>query len=86
MNEMFRHARYVVGENPVTGFSFGLLAVLVTLAVFGPQLAPHDPFASNASYALGPPSREHWCATDLLGRDLFSRLLVAARLDRGNAA
>jgi peptide/nickel transport system permease protein len=86
MSELLRHARYVIGENPVTGFAFALLIVLVLLAVFGPVIAPHDPLASNASYALSPPNRQYWCGTDQLGRDIFSRIIVAARLDLGIAA
>jgi peptide/nickel transport system permease protein len=86
MSELVRHARYVIGENPVTAFAFGLLVVLVLLAVFGPSLAPHNPFASDSTYPLGPPNFRYWCGTDQLGRDIFSRLIVAARLDLGIAA
>jgi peptide/nickel transport system permease protein len=86
MTDILRHARYVVSENPVTGFAFALLAGLLTLAVFGPAIAPHDPLASNASYALGPPNSQYWFGTDQLGRDIFSRIIVAARLDLGIAA
>lgn len=86
MTEALRHARYVVTENRVTGFAFGLFAVLLLLAAFGPMLAPHDPLASNAAYALSPPSWRHWLGTDQLGRDILSRIIVATRLDLGIAA
>jgi len=86
MSDLLRHARYVIGENPVTGFAFALLVVLMLLAVFGPIIAPHDPLASNASYALSPPNHLYWCGTDQLGRDIFSRIIVAALLDLGIAA
>jgi peptide/nickel transport system permease protein len=76
-----RHARYVIGENPVTGFAFGLLCLLVIAAVFGPALVPFDPLASNTTSALAPPSARHWFGTDQLGRDIFSRVIVATRLD-----
>ncbi|MFX7540949.1 ABC transporter permease, partial [Acinetobacter baumannii] len=46
-----------------------------------PSLAPYDPFASDAARALQPPSLRHWFGTDALGRDMFSRVLVATRLD-----
>jgi peptide/nickel transport system permease protein len=42
---------------------------------------PYDPIASNVSEALLPPSHTHLAGTDQLGRDTFSRLLVATRLD-----
>ncbi|MGL4441688.1 MAG: ABC transporter permease, partial [Bosea sp. (in: a-proteobacteria)] len=41
----------------------------------------YDPIASNVANALKPPSAQHWAGTDQLGRDVFSRLVVAARLD-----
>jgi peptide/nickel transport system permease protein len=37
--------------------------------------------ATNASNALQPPSWDHWFGTDNVGRDVFSRVIVATRLD-----
>jgi peptide/nickel transport system permease protein len=76
-----RHARYVVSENPVTGLAFGLFVLIVLLALFGPFIVPYDPLASNTASALKPPSAAHWFGTDQLGRDVFSRVVVATRLD-----
>ena len=81
-----RHARFVVTENPVTGFALGLFILFIVAALFGPSLAPHDPLVSNTAQALQPPSGTYWFGTDQLGRDIFSRALVAARLDIGIAA
>ena len=77
----FKHARYVIGENPVTGFAFGLFVVIVVAAVLGPHIVPYDPLASNTAMSLKPPSRAHWFGTDQLGRDVFSRVVSATRLD-----
>jgi len=79
------HIRHVLSENPVTLVATGLFLVFVLLAVFGPVLVPYDPLASNATSALQPPSGRHWFGTDALGRDIFSRTLVATRLDLGIA-
>ena len=76
-----RHARYVMGENRVTGFAFGLFVLIVIAAAFGPYLVPFDPLASDTVAALKPPSARHWFGTDQLGRDVFSRVIVATRLD-----
>lgn len=78
---LLRHARYVVGENPVTGFAFVLFVLIVLAASFGPHLVPYDPLASDTAQALKPPSAHHWFGTDQLGRDVFSRVVVATRLD-----
>jgi peptide/nickel transport system permease protein len=77
----FTHARYVIGENPVTAFAFGLFLLIVLAALLGPWIVPYDPLASNTSRALQAPSTQHWFGTDQLGRDLFSRVIVATRLD-----
>ena len=78
---MLRHARYILGENVVTGFAFGLFLLIVLAALVGPYLVPYDPLASNTAVALKGPSAAHWFGTDQLGRDVFSRVIVATRLD-----
>jgi len=78
---ILRHARHVVSENPVTGFAFALFLLIATCALLGPHVAPYDPLASDAAGILQPPSLKHWCGTDQLGRDIFSRVIVATRLD-----
>ena len=79
------HIRYVLGENPVTGFAFALFLLIVLAALFGPALVPYDPLASDTVAALKAPSAKHWFGTDQLGRDIFSRVVVATRLDFGIA-
>ena len=85
MSETWRHARHVLAENPVTLIAAALFLAFVATALFGPLLAPYDPLASNVAAALQPPSATHWFGTDALGRDIFSRTLVATRLDLGIA-
>ncbi|WP_398495662.1 ABC transporter permease [Variovorax sp.] len=63
-----------------------LLALLLLAAIAGPALAPFDPLATDVPARLQPPSALHWFGTDALGRDLFSRVLVATRLDLSMAA
>src|SRR3954453_14014775 len=78
---LLRHGRYVIAENRVTGFAFGLFMLIVLAAVLGPYIVPHDPLASDTVAALKPPSAKHWFGTDQIGRDVFSRVVVATRLD-----
>lgn len=78
---MLSHTRYILGENRVTAFAFGLLVLIVFAALFGPYIVPYDPLASDTAQALKPPSAAHWFGTDQLGRDIFSRVIVATRLD-----
>ncbi len=75
------HVRYVLVSNPVTLFAFSLLLLILTAALIGPYIVPYDPLATLPGQQLKPPSWQHWFGTDQLGRDIFSRVVVAARLD-----
>jgi peptide/nickel transport system permease protein len=64
-----------------------LIVVSVLLvAIFAPQLAPHDLFAQDLNLRLVPPewmdggSSLHPLGTDQLGRDYLSRLMYGARI------
>ncbi|MGQ9367544.1 ABC transporter permease [Azospirillum sp. ST 5-10] len=73
--------RFVLRRNFVTAVAGVLLLVLAAVALVGPYLVPHEPLATNLRAVLAPPSAIHWFGTDHLGRDIFSRVVVAARLD-----
>ena len=62
-----------------------LLAALVSIAVFGPMLAPFDPTAIDIPNRLAGPGADHWLGTDALGRDILSRLLHGAAWSLGLA-
>ena len=80
-NSIFSHIRHVGSENPVTGLAFVLFAIIAVCALIGPYLVPYDPMASDTSASLQAPTLKHWFGTDQLGRDIFSRVIVATRLD-----
>ena len=85
MSDTLRHVRHVLDENPVTKVAAILFTAFVLLALVGPWIVPYDPLASDSGAALQPPSAAHWFGTDALGRDIFSRTIVATRLDMGIA-
>lgn len=62
-----------------------LLTVMLMGALFGPWLAPADPYQNDLQHELQPPSLDHLLGTDENGRDLLSRLLVGAGLSLGIA-
>jgi len=78
---MWRHFRHVVVQNPVTLVAFSLFLLIVATALVGPFLVPYDPLVTNSAAALQPPSAAHWFGTDHVGRDVFSRVVVATSLD-----
>lgn len=57
-----------------------VLAVLVIAAIAAPLLAPHDPEAVEVSQVLAPPSVGHPFGSDVLGRDVLSRVLFGLRV------
>jgi peptide/nickel transport system permease protein len=64
---------------PSVVFAIFVLVVVTVCAVAGAQLAPHDPAAQDLTATLQTPSSDHLLGTDDLGRDVLSRIMVAAR-------
>ncbi len=58
----------------------GIIVVLVLVALCAPLLAPWSPVVQNLAERLQPPSVDHWCGTDEMGRDICSRLIYGSRL------
>lgn len=56
----------------------GCVALMVAIAALGAAWTPFDPFAIELSQRLAPPSVAHWLGTDEFGRDVLSRMMVAA--------
>lgn len=57
-----------------------VLFLLAAVALCAPWLAPHDPLRINLPDALLPPSAIYPLGTDLLGRDVLSRLIYGTRI------
>ena len=64
-------------KNPIAMISLG---VLVLVALLGPLLCGQDFAAMEPTLKNLPPSAQHWFGTDMLGRDLFARVCVGARI------
>lgn len=61
-----------------------LVAVVVAMSTFlGIQITPYDPIQQNVGPALAAPSLVHLMGTDINGRDLLSRIVVATPNDVG---
>ena len=67
-----RHPTVVVG-----GF---LLSLLFLMAIFAPWLGTIDPTTLSPIHRTRVPSEKFWFGTDLLGRDVYSRVVYGARV------
>jgi ABC-type dipeptide/oligopeptide/nickel transport system ATPase component/ABC-type dipeptide/oligopeptide/nickel transport system permease subunit len=67
-------------RNPMGVISILILAVVVTLALFAPVLAPFDENYANIAKTLAPRDDVNILGTDGAGRDVWSRLLYGAQL------
>ncbi|MGZ5390518.1 MAG: ABC transporter permease [Mycobacterium sp.] len=65
--------------NPVTAVSGAILVVIAIVALTANWIAPFGVNDVNVPDALQDPSGSHWFGTDELGRDVFSRVLVATQ-------
>lgn len=58
-----------------------LVSIMVIFALFPQYIATHDPNELNFQIILNGPSTEHYFGTDNYGRDIFSRVIYATRID-----
>lgn len=57
-----------------------VLILLIVVALVGNVIAPYPMEAPDYQNVLIPPTAAHWAGTDEFGRDIFSRILVGAKI------
>lgn len=67
-------------DNRMAMFAALILALLMALAALTPWIAPYSYAAQNLILGAAPPSAEHWFGTDILGRDLLTRIMYGGRV------
>lgn len=72
MTFIVRHPTIVAGGS--------LVAIMVFIAIFAPWLGTVDPTALAPAKRLRVPSDTYWFGTDMLGRDIYSRVLSGTRV------
>jgi peptide/nickel transport system permease protein len=77
-------SRAKVSSSQGFGIAFWLpavwIGVLLFSAVFADILPLHDPAASDFANLKARPSLEYWFGTDVVARDIFSRVIYGARI------
>ncbi len=67
-------------RHPTIPFGATVLVAMVAIAIFAPLLGTIDPTATSLARRLREPSAQFLFGTDMLGRDLYSRVLYGARI------
>lgn len=79
---MIRALRILV-SNPLSLIGLLLVLLVIVAAVFAPWLAPfpdHNGAIVDFAFANKGPGARNWMGTDLVGRDIFSRILFAYQI------
>src|SRR5689334_25342272 len=81
---LWKEASYRLLRNPAAIAGGLLVLIFVVAAIFAPVIAPYGPLDQNLSLlkagGIPPgPSAHHLFGVDLLGRDVFTRILYGAR-------
>jgi ABC-type dipeptide/oligopeptide/nickel transport system permease subunit len=81
INKLINTKTFIIVKNYKTFFiGSGIIFCLVICVIFAEYLAPYDPLYQDLANALKPPGPQHLLGTDILGRDLFSRIIHGSRV------
>jgi ABC-type dipeptide/oligopeptide/nickel transport system permease subunit len=68
-----------LARDRVAALAASVLVIIVLGAIFAPWIAPYDPYFTDLTKVMQPPSEQHWFGTDNTGRDILSRVLYGTR-------
>ncbi len=77
---VWRRFRESLRRHPTAIVGGVVLLLMILIAIFAPWLGSIDPQAVAPIRRLKPPSAEFWFGSDMLGRDVYSRVLYGARV------
>jgi peptide/nickel transport system permease protein len=80
MSPTWRRFRDAFRRHPTAIIGAVILIVMVGIAVLAPWLGTIDPQAVSPARRLRPPSGNFWLGTDMLGRDVYSRVVFGSRV------
>ena len=68
-----------LARNKAAMLGLFISGIIMIAALFGPYIKPYDDLEINLFNIAQNPNGDHWLGTDLLGRDVLSRMLMGAR-------
>ena len=79
-SSLWSDAIYRLTRNKAAMFGAFILVILILCAALAPYIAPYSYSFQDLNLGASPPSADHILGTDVLGRDLLSRILYGARI------
>ena len=79
-SSLWTDAFYRLTRNRAAMFGGFILILLIICAAAAPVIAPYSYYYQDLNLGASPPSSDHFLGTDVLGRDLLSRILYGARI------
>lgn len=79
-SSLYKDALKRLRKNKLAMLGLGIVIVLILIAIFASFIAPYNPIERVKEESSLSPSRIHLFGTDLLGRDIFSRVIYGSRI------
>lgn len=76
LKELFKYYK----KSKIAVIGLIILVILILTAIFADFIAPYPYSAQDLSMRFLSPSREHLMGTDNFGRDIFSRIIIGAKI------
>ncbi len=79
-SSLYKDAWRRLTRNRLAIIGLSIIAALIFISLFSPFLATHDPTLRVKEDSLKPPGSQYWFGTDILGRDIYSRVIYGSRI------
>nr|WP_046214745.1 ABC transporter permease [Paenibacillus wulumuqiensis] len=77
---LWQDALYRLSRNPVAMISLVVLFIIILMSIIGPHMVPYNYYSNDLMNTNKSMSAEHWFGTDNLGRDMWVRTWMGARI------
>lgn len=79
-SSLYKDAWRRLKKNKLAMIGLGIIIFLIIVAILAPLISPYNPIERIKEDSSLSPGRAHLFGTDLLGRDIFSRVIYGSRI------